>query len=92
MKTPKIPNTIIANEILNLLDSTVLSSESKNNVLVDYLDQAHYQGFNDGKKELIAEMFSVAKDTSIKVVLRSLVKKLLILRDEPFELSDLKIK
>lgn len=74
MKTLEIPNTIIANEILNLLDSSVLSSESKNNVLVDYLDQAHSQGYEDGQKELISEFFLVAKDSSMKKALRRFFK------------------
>ncbi len=48
--------TVIANEILNALDSTVLSSESKNSIVVDYLRLAHKEGFVEGQKSVAIEL------------------------------------
>lgn len=76
MKTSKRATTIVANEIINLLDSSTLSSESKNSILVDYLDRTRCQGFYEGREALISELILMSSDESTETVVKAIIKEL----------------
>lgn len=71
-------HTVLANELLNVLDSCTLSSESKNSIIVDYIDRIYRSGITIGKVLILEELKKLPenKDANSEVPLVDFKAKL----------------